>query len=423
MLTLSAYGQIILIALIAGFVLDVVTTLLNLRSLRATPPQTVAGFCDQATWERSIAYTRAKAGVDLVAAGCKLTAFFWWWFGGGFAWLDRVVTAWHLGRLGTGVVYVGLLLLLFKLFSQPFKLYQAFVVEARFGDQRTPVTTFIADRAKGLMLALMLGGPFLISVLFFYTRKGAWAWLYFWVTASAFVIFIQYLAPVLLLPLFNRFTRLPASPLGVALRAYLHRAGVPFSGIFTIDSTQRSTRANAYITGLGGKRRIVLFDTLLKRHPDAEVVALLAHEAGHHMLRHNQRTTLIAILQIGIMSALLNLAMHQPALHHDFFMDHVTLHGGFVFFILLVVPLDLVTGPLLKALTRHQEYAADRFALETLSAPEALVTALQRLSVDNLTLLTPHPWHVALHHPHPPLLWRLQAIERWRANQINGIQS
>lgn len=421
MFTLSAYGLTILLALVLGFLVDALVIALHIRTLRATPPESVVGYCDQITWEKTVAYAKARSALDLVTSGSKLLALLIWWFAGGFAWLDRLVASWHLGRLGSAAVYIGLLLVLFKLFSQPFKIYHTFVLEARFGFNRTSLLTFIGDRAKGLLLSLMIGGPLLISVLFFYTRKGEWAWLYFWGTASAFVIFIQYMAPVLLLPLFNRFTPLPASALGLAIRAYLQRAGVPFSGIFTIDGSRRSTRANAYVTGLGGKRRIVLFDTLLEHHSEPEVVAVLAHEVGHHVLGHIPRTTAIAVAYIGALTALLTLAMHQPALHQDFLMDRITMHGGIVFFILLVVPFDLVTGPLLKALARRHEYAADRFAVETLNDPTALVSALKRLAVDNLSLLTPHPWHVFLHHTHPPLLWRIAAIEQWRERREDAI--
>ncbi|MBF0212028.1 MAG: M48 family metallopeptidase [Magnetococcales bacterium] len=409
---MSIYGLTILAALVAGFLLDTLMVWLNRQAMSAPPPERVMAFIDPDTWKKTIAYAKARALLDIVASGSKLIALLIWWFAGGFPWLDRLVLSWELGTLGSAAVYVGLLLLAFKLFSQPFKIYNTFVLEARFGFNRASAFTFVGDRAKGFLLSLVLGGPFLIAVLFFFHYKGQWAWLYFWITASAGVIFVQYLAPILLMPLFNRFTPLADGPLRQAMQSYLQQVGVSGDGIFTMDGSRRSGRTNAFVTGLGRWRRIVLFDTLLQRHSIPEVVAVLAHEVGHHCLGHIPRITAVAVAHLGVMSALLSLAMHQPALHHDFLMERVTLHGGVIFFILLAVPLDLIAGPILKAISRHHEYAADRFAASTLSDPVALVDTLKRLAKDNLTLLTPHPWHVIWHHGHPPILWRIEAIER-----------
>ncbi|MBF0272632.1 MAG: M48 family metallopeptidase [Magnetococcales bacterium] len=408
---MSIYGLIILSALVLGFLLDALVVFLNIRALGVRPSEKVAAVTDLPTWEKTMAHARAKAILDIVASGSKVVALLIWWFAGGFPWLDRIVASWALGPLGGAVVYVVLLLLLFKLFSQPFKLYHTFVLETRFGFNRTSVTTFLEDRAKGFLLALVVGGPFLVVVLFFFHFKGEWVWLYFWGTAAAFVVLVQYLAPVVLMPLFNRFTPMPDGSTRQAIQGYLDRIGLPFSGIFTMDGSRRSTRTNAFLTGLGRGRRIVLFDTLLARHGDAEVVAVLAHEVGHLVLGHLRRVTVVAVLHLGLMSVLLAMAMHQPALHHDFFMERVTLHGGFVFFVLLAVPLDLLTGPVLKWISRRHEYAADRFAVSTLGDCAPLVTALKRLARENLTGLTPHPWHVILHHSHPPVLDRIAAIE------------
>ncbi|MBF0163857.1 MAG: M48 family metallopeptidase [Magnetococcales bacterium] len=408
---MSLFGLTILFALLIGFLADTLVVLVDLRAMPATPPDKVAGFIDARVWEKSMAYARAKAMLDIVASGSKLAALLLWWFLGGFAWLDRLVASWRLGEIASAVLYVAILLLAFKIFSQPFKIYHTFVLEARFGFNRTSWNTFIDDRAKGLLLALVIGGPLLVTVLVcFYYWKG-WAWLYCWLSATFFLILIQYIAPAVLMPLFNRYTPLPEGSLKQAITTYLDQAGVTFSGIFTVDGSRRSTRANAFVTGLGTQRRVVLYDTLLLRHPESEVVAVLAHEIGHLVLGHLRRVTAITIPYLGLMCALLSLAMQQPELHRDFFMERVTLHGGFVFFVLLAVPVDVVTGPLLKMVSRAHEFAADRFAATTLERPAALASALKQLAAANLTLVNPHPWRVFLHHAHPAILARITAIE------------
>ncbi|GAB0055869.1 Protease HtpX [Candidatus Magnetaquicoccaceae bacterium FCR-1] len=408
---MSVFGLTILIALLIGFLADTLVVLVDLRATPARPPEKVSGFIDDAVWEKSMAYARAKAWLDIVASGSKLVALLLWWFLGGFAWLDRMVASWKLGEIASGVLYVAILLVAFKLFSQPFKIYHTFVLEARFGFNRTSWNTFIDDRAKGLLLSLVIGGPLLVTVLVCFHYWKAWAWLYCWLIATFFLILIQYIAPAVLMPLFNRYTPLPEGSLKRAIEACLEKAGVKFSGIFTVDGSRRSTRANAFVTGLGAQRRVVLYDTLLLRQPEPEVVAVLAHEIGHLVLDHLRRVTLITIPYLGLMCGLLSLAMQQPDLHRDFFMERVTLHGGFVFFVLLAVPVDVITGPFFKRISRAHELAADRFAATTLERPEALASALKQLAVANLTQVNPHPWRVFLHHAHPAILTRIAAIE------------
>ncbi|MEO5346740.1 MAG: M48 family metallopeptidase [Magnetococcus sp. YQC-9] len=408
---MSIFGWIILLALLLGFVVDTWVVLTDLAAMPSDPPEKVAEFIDPAVWNKSMAYERAKAQLEIVASGCKLGALLIWWFAGGFPWLDGLVMSWQLGKIASAALYVAILLIAFKLFSQPFKIYHTFVIEARFGFNRTTWTTFLDDRAKGLLLSIVIGGPFLVTVLVCFYYWAEWAWLFCWVSATFFLLFVQYIAPALLMPLFNRYSQLPDGMLKDAITNHLQTVGVRFSGIFTMDGSHRSTRTNAFVTGLGDQRRVVLYDTLIQRHAAVEVVAVLAHEIGHLVLGHLRRVTAITILHFGLMSGLITLAMRTFELHHDFFMDRITLHGGFVFFVLLVVPLDLVTGPLFKWISRRHELAADRYAVSTLEQPRALITAFRRLAADNLIQVNPHPWRVFLHHTHPSILERIEAIE------------
>ncbi|MBF0439858.1 MAG: M48 family metallopeptidase [Magnetococcales bacterium] len=415
---MSIYGLIILTALLIGFILETLAGYLNSHGLREQPPDRVADLVDGTTWAKTRAYAQARFSLDATASGFKLLALLALWFGGGFPWLDRLIMAWDLGPLGTGAVYIGLILFAFKLVSLPFKIYDTFVVEARFGFNKTTITTFVGDKAKSLLLSVVLGGPFLMALLYFFHFKKEMAWLYCWGTASAFLLFIQYIAPVILMPMFNRFTPLPDGPLRQAILSYAHSIQVPLSNVFSMDGSRRSSRTNAFVTGYGRFRRIVLFDTMIQRHSQEEVVAILAHEVGHYRLHHIFKITLFAVSYLGILCGLLAISMRLPELHSTFYMERVTLHGGLIFFMLLVVPLDLVMSPIMKWLSRYYEYEADRFAATTLPDHKPLISALHRLSVDNLTNLTPHPFHIFMHHTHPPLLARIEAIERSRIGKI-----
>ncbi|MBF0179295.1 MAG: M48 family metallopeptidase [Magnetococcales bacterium] len=409
---MTMLGLLILLAMLTSFGLDVTAGALNLRALAAHPPERFADVIDQAAWDRARAYIRDRTILDLTASGFKLAMLLVWWFMGGFPWLERVIGAWKLGILGSGAIYIGVLFLLAKLIALPFKIIGTFLVEARHGFNRTSIATFVGDKAKSFLLSLVLGGPFLIAVLYFFQYAGQWAWLACWGTATVFLVFVQYLAPTWLMPLFNRFVPLPEGPLRGAILDYLRGVGFPASNVYEMDGSRRSTKVNAFVTGFGARRRIVLFDTMVARHSVPEVVAVLAHEVGHARLRHIPKMTLFAVLYLGIMSQILAIAMGMPDLHKAFYMEHLTLHGGLIFFMLLVVPLDLLLGPAMKSLTRRYEYAADHFAATTLTDPGALAAALKKLAANNLTHLTPHPFHVFLHYSHPPVLQRIEAIER-----------
>lgn len=409
---MTIYGIIILTALLFSFVLETGAGLLNIQAMREHPPEEFADIVDAATWSQTRAYAKDRATLEITSGAFKLITLLTWWFAGGFPWLDRIVNSWHLGDLAIGVLYIGLLLLISKLVSLPFKIYGTFVVEARYGFNKTTLATFITDKAKGVLLSLVLGGPFLIALLYFFQYTGSLAWLYCWGLASAFLLFIQYIAPILLMPLFNRYTPLPDGMLRQAIQSHAQKNQFPISNLFVMDGSRRTTKTNAFVTGFGRHRRIALFDTMIERHSISEVVAVLAHEIGHAQLGHIPKMTTLALMYLGVLCGLLAFSMQHPNLHHAFYMERVTLHGGLTFFTLLVVPLDLLMGPILKWISRHYEYAADRHAATSLPDPMALVSALKKLAVNNLANLTPHPLQVIINHSHPPLLQRIEAIKQ-----------
>ncbi|HVS12443.1 MAG TPA: M48 family metallopeptidase [Thermoanaerobaculia bacterium] len=407
---LGAIGLFVLAALLVSFALDVVARWLNLRAARRRPPEVVADLYQPDEYARSQRYLQARSRFGLVVEIVGLAALLGFWFAGGFGLVDRTARALELGAIPTGLVFVGILGLLSALLSLPFDLWSTFVLEERFGFNRTTLRTFVLDRVKGALLALALGVPLLAAVFWLFERAGGWAWLWCWALMAAVSVVAQIVVPAWILPLFHRFERLEEGELRAAIEAYAERVGFPLEGVFVIDGSRRSSKANAFFTGLGRRKRIALFDTLVERHPVSELVAVLAHEVGHFRLLHVPLGTLAGIAHTGLMLGLLQAVLWRDDLYRAFFVERPSVAVGLVLFGLLAAPLDRLLGIALHALSRRHEHQADRFAVETTGDPTAMTAALRRLSRDQLTNLTPHPLMVWLAYSHPPLARRLEAI-------------
>jgi STE24 endopeptidase len=285
------------------------------------------------------------------------------------------------------------------------------VIEAEHGFNRTTPRTFWTDVATGLGVAVGVGGPLAAAVLWLFDSAGPRAWLWCWAVVTAWTIGVQYVAPTWIMPLFNRFTSLPDGPLRGALLALAGRLGFPLAGVWVIDGSKRSTKANAFFTGFGSRKRIALFDTLLASLTPDEVVAVSAHEIGHYKRGHVQWGLAIAVLHTGALLLLLSLVLRAPAVFAAFAIDRPSAHAGLVVFAILMTPLELPLSVAANALSRRHEYAADRFAADALGSGHDLARALRRLAADTLANLTPHRWYVALHHSHPPVVERVRVLE------------
>lgn len=240
---------------------------------------------------------------------------------------------------------------------------------------------------------------------------GAYAWLYVWAAVTVFGLVMQFIVPTWIMPLFNKFTPLGAGELKDAILSYASSVGYPLDKVFVMDASRRSSKSNAFLTGFGRNRRIVLFDTLVQGHTVPEVVAVLAHEIGHHKKRHIQQGLLVSIAHAGLVLLLLSLVLPSPMLYQAFYLDKPSIYAGLLFFGLLYAPLELMLSMGMLALSRRNEYEADRFAARTTRRPQDMVSALKKLFANNLANLSPHPFYVFLNYSHPPLLQRVQAIE------------
>ena len=293
--------------------------------------------------------------------------------------------------------------------STPFQYYSTFSIETKFGFNKTTLKTFVLDKLKGMFLSLIIGGILLYVALVLYSKINNGFWIYLWLGLSLFTLFIQMFYTTLIVPLFNKLTPLEDGSLKNKIENYSKKIGYSLSNIFVIDGSKRSTKANAFFSGIGPKKTIALFDTLLEKHTEEELVAVLAHEVGHYKKNHIFQGLVLTIIQIGLMTYLLELCLNSSSLINSLGGEITSFHLGLIVFSMLFSPIGLLIGVFTNILSRKNEYEADKFAKQTYSGKD-LELALKKLSVDSLSNIYPHPFYVFVHYSHPPLIKRLEAL-------------
>ena len=416
---MNGFGVVVLATLLLTFLLKAVADLLNLRVSSVDLPSEFEGVYEPEDYRKSQEYLRITTRFSLAAEAFDLLLLLAFWFSGGFDVLDRFLRGFGFGDILTGVLYIAALMVLHYVVALPFTVYRTFVIEERFGFNRTTPAVFAADLLKSLLLAAIIGVPALALLLAFFSFAGATAWLSAWGAFVLFSLVLQYIAPALIMPIFNRFEPLGEGPLKSAILGYAAKTGFPLSGIFVIDGSRRSSKANAFFTGFGRRKRIALFDTLIANHTVDELVAVLAHETGHFRKRHVLINMVLGMLNLGIMFYLLSLFMNNRELFDAFFMTDLSVYGSFVFFMLLYTPAEFLLSILLQGLSRRHEYEADAYAVATVDRKEALADALKKLSRSNLSNLSPHPLYVFLNYSHPPVLDRIRRIRQLSAAEMS----
>jgi STE24 endopeptidase len=407
---MNPFFFVILIALLIEHAIGVIANLFNLKSLSTKPPPALEGVYQSEEYRKSQEYLRANTRFDFVTSTFDLVVLLSFWFTGGFNYLDQAVRSWGFVPILHGLLYIGILVLGYSLIKLPFSIYRTFVIEERFGFNRTNPRTFALDRIKGLVLAASIGAPLLSGILALFEYAGYHAWIYCWIAVTLFSLILQYVAPTWIMPLFNKFTPLEGGELREAILNYSRSVDFPVKNVFVMDGSKRSSKSNAFFTGFGRNKRIALFDTLIKKHTVPELIAVLAHEIGHHKKKHILQGTIISILHTGVLFFVLSILLGSPGLYDAFYMEQQSIYSGILFFGLLYTPLEMVLSIMMHALSRRNEYEADRFAAETTQHPQHLVEALKKLHAGNLSNLMPHPFYVSLNYSHPPLLQRIRAI-------------
>ncbi len=408
---MNAYFWIILGALFGLRLLDAVAQLLNLRALDPRLPPAFRGIYDEREYRRLLDYTAVNTRFDLLASAINFALLLAFWLGGGFPWLAQIAFGLGFGTIVTGLIFIGLLFLGKTLIDLPFDLWHTFVIEQRFGFNKTTPATWLADLLKSLAITALLGGLLLAGVLALFEHGGPAAWLWGWLFTAAFMVLMASIAPAVILPLFNKFTPLEEGDLRRAILDYCRANDFPIAGLFVMDGSRRSSKSNAFFTGFGRWKKIALFDTLVANHTTDELVAVLAHEVGHFKLRHIVQHIAISILSIGLFFYFASLFVESRELHAAFFVERPAVYTGLAFFMVLFTPLSRLLSVIGAVWTRKHEFDADRFAAETTRNPGALAEALKKLSRENLSNLAPHPLYVALYHSHPPVMQRIAALD------------
>jgi len=418
---MNVYLIIILAILIGDYVLNLIVESLNLRHLRTDLPGEFKGYYDAEKYKQAQNYLKENVRFETVTETIFLLITLAFILAGGFNIVDRWARNFHFGPISTGLIFAGVLLLAFQFLHLPFSAYHTFVIEEKYGFNRTTLKTFILDILKSWLLTVIIGGIVFSGILWFFGKAGNLAWLYSWLALTIFQVFLMFIAPVVIMPLFNKFIPLEEGELKKAIEDYAKSQNFKMKGVFKMDGSKRSTKSNAFFTGFGKFRRIVLFDTLIEKHTVDELVSVLAHEMGHYKKKHIFKSIVISIITTGLMFFILSLFINNPGLFLAFKMEETSIYASLFFFGFLYAPINLILSILLHLLSRKHEYEADAFATSTYRQPEAMITALKKLSVDNLSNLTPHPLKVFLQYSHPPVLERIQTIRRRIRKRSEGV--
>ncbi|MBK7431961.1 MAG: M48 family metallopeptidase [Bacteroidetes bacterium] len=396
--------------LIADAIFEFVLDVLNLKCLKPDLPAEAKDIYDAEKYKRSQEYYRTNQRFSWISSVPVLILTLIILGTGGFGWLDAFLRNTTSHPVYLALLFFGTLMIASGIFGIPFQLYKIFVIEEKYGFNTMTLKTFILDKIKGMLIGSILGGLILSLLVFIYLRTGAYFWILAWGVVAAFLLFATMFYASWILPLFNRLIPLPEGELRTAIEEYSRKAGFQLNNIFVMDGSKRSAKANAFFSGLGKKKKIVLFDTLIQKHTTAELLAVLAHETGHYQLKHTRTGLALSLFQTGLMFFLLSFFLGNKDLALALGATEPSFHLNILAFGILYSPVSNVMSIFMNRISRKHEFEADAFAGKTNDAGQ-LIAALKKLSADNLSNLTPHPAYAYVHYSHPPLLERLKALQ------------
>ncbi len=405
---------VILVGVFLLWKLELAATLLNLKAFPDRVPKALGDLMNEEKLDQARSYLRVNARFGILQSTVSLAVLLVFWAFGGFAWLDDLARSWSPSVVVAGLIFLSLLMLGQSLISLPFSIYDTFVIEQKFGFNRSTPATFIKDRLMGLALAAVIGLPLGAAVLWIFGNV-AHAWLWAWLVVTAFQLILTYLAPTLIMPLFNKFTPMPDGDLKREIEALGVKCAFPLTGVFVMDGSKRSTKANAFFTGLGKRKKIALFDTLVEKSSQPELLSVLAHEIGHFRCGHIKQRLAVGILQTAVIFFLLGLATDPEGkfarlLFDAFGVKQISPHVGLVLFSILLEPVSKGLSVLANAWSRRHEFEADAYAARVTGDGKALGEALKKMTADHLSHPSPAPLRVWLDYSHPPLIQRLAAL-------------
>jgi len=396
--------------LVADFVFERFLEYLNSTQWSDQLPEEVKGIYDEEKYRQQQAYEKENYRFSLISSSFSFVVMLLMFLLTGFAWVNGLALSVSANPILTALVFFGILMLASDLLTTPFSVYDTFVIEEKFGFNKTTPKTFVLDKLKGYLLGAIIGGGLLALIIYIYQLTTNNFWIFAWLVISGFSVLMVLFYSNLIVPLFNKQTPLSEGELKLSIENFSSKVGFKLDNIFVIDGSKRSTKSNAYFTGFGSKKRIVLYDTLINDMSTNELVAVLAHEIGHYKKHHVLWSLLLGILQTGIVLFIFSLFVGSPELSAALGVETPSFHIGLIAFGILYSPISMITGLAMNIFSRKNEYQADAFAARYFDANE-LASALKKLSVKNLSNLRPHPVYVFFHYSHPTLLQRLNALK------------
>ena len=410
-MTASTLFYILIAILIINFTIDKILDYLNTTRFDDAIPVELEDVYEKEEYEKSQAYKKTNAQFSNLTGLFSLALTLAFFFLDGFQFVDEIARSYSSNSIVITLIFFGIIMIGSDILTTPFSYYKTFVIEEKFGFNKTTRKIFIIDKIKGLLMTVVLGGGILALIVWFYQFAGNNFWLYAWALVAVFSLFMNMFYAKLIVPLFNKQTPLEEGELKTAIEKYATKVGFTLKNVFVIDGSKRSTKANAYFSGFGSQKRITLYDTLINDLETEEIVAVLAHEVGHYKRKHIIFNLFSSILLTGFTFWILSLFVSLPIFSEALNVTIPSFHIGLIAFGILYSPISEITGLFMNIVSRKFEYQADNYAKETFAA-KPLITSLKKLSKNSLSNLTPHPAYVFMHYSHPTLLKRVKNLKK-----------
>ena len=402
----------ILIGIISvKFIADTFINYLNSKHFNDSIPKELDDVYNKEEYLNSQAYKKVNYKFSLLSSTFSIVTTLLFFLLDGFAYVDNLARFYSNNPILITLIFFGIILFASDILATPFSYYKTFVIEEKFGFNKTSKKIFIIDKIKGWLMMLVIGGLILALITWFYLITTSNFWLYTWALISFFALFMNLFYSKLIVPIFNKQTPLEEGELKIAIENFAKKIGFKLNNVFVIDGSKRSTKANAYFSGFGTQKRITLYDTLINDLEIDEIVAVLAHEVGHYKKKHIIYNLFLSITLTGFTLYILSLLIGNQLLSQALGVENASFHIGLIAFSILYSPISEITGLFMNSLSRKFEYQADNYAKENFNST-ALITSLKKLSKNSLSNLTPHPLYVKIHYSHPTLLQRILNLKK-----------
>ena len=409
-MTPNTLFYIIIIILIGDFIIDLVLCQLNAKKFNEPIPEELKGIYDEEAYIKSQNYKKENHNFGLYNGFVTFGITLIFLIAGGFEYVDAFARSISENTIVNALLFFAIILFGSDLLGIPFEYYHTFVIEEKYGFNKTTRKTFVADKIKGWLLAGLVGGTILTLIILFFQVAGSLFWLYTWILFTLFSLFTVMFYSKLIVPLFNKRSPIEEGELKNDIKEYAEKIGFKLKNIFVIDGSKRTTKANAYFSGLGREKQITLYDTLIKELEPSQIVAVLAHEVGHYKKNHILYNFITSFTVTGITLFILGLFLNNLEFSSAIGVKNPSFHAGLITFGILYTPISRITGLIMNHLSRKFEYEADAYAKETY-AEEPLIEALKKLSQNSLSNLSPHPAYVFAYYSHPTLLQRIKQLK------------